>query len=144
MRLTLTTIIVSVLLVTFSYVHVTGAATDTLATIANSMAPGTWAEVPQTNINAVLGRGAVTDNQLPYANAAAWDPSRRLLEFSGNDHTGGVNDATNYMYYSEDTNQWTFVGPIPQDVSPHGYDHNTIDPATGILYLRQVGLGSDG
>src|SRR5262245_50648621 len=118
-----------------------GAAGDAaLGRVAASMRPGTWARVPQTNIDAVLGRGAHAANQLPYANAAAWDPVRQVLRFVGADHD---DDATHSMSYSAATNSWTFEGSLPLAFS-HGYDHVTLDPRTGVLYFRDFGIGSDG
>ena len=119
----------------FGALH-SGYANTPLDDLAASMTPGTWAQLPQTNINAVLGQGSISGNQLPFAMTAAWDPSRQILHFVGNDHN---DSATHYIYYTAATNSWTFAGNLPMPAS-HGYDHLSLDPNTGILYFRQYGL----
>jgi hypothetical protein len=104
------------------------------------MPAGTWAQLPQTNIDTALGRGGVSGNQLHFALAMAWDPIRLKLHYTGSDHNDGV---TNYMTYDATTNSWSFLGSIPLTPS-HGYDHNTIDPNTGILYVREYGIALGG
>jgi chitodextrinase len=107
-----------------------------LGTVASQMTPGSWASLGTNNINAVLGQGATAGNQLPYAFSGAWDPGRLVLHFTGADHY----NTPNYMTYDARSNSWTFLGRTPLAVS-HGYDHNSVDPLTGTLYVRQFGLG---
>jgi len=50
-----------------------------LASLAASMAPGTWAQLAQPNINAILGRGDREAHMIPYSFTAPWDPIRLKL-----------------------------------------------------------------
>jgi hypothetical protein len=106
-----------------------------LRDVANAMQPGTWAAVPQTNINSVLAQGPTTGHQLPFAMSASWDPTLLKLHFVGTDHGTNV---TSYMGYDAQANSWTFFGDTPMTPS-HGYDHTSIDPRTGTLYTREYG-----
>src|SRR5262245_48016587 len=132
--------VVVTLFFTFRLDRIKAQSGTALGNLAGSMQPGTWAQLPQTNINAALGRGGVVGNQLPYAVAMAWDPVRQKLTFAGADHG---ESAVNYMSYDAAGNSWTFGGGTPLTLS-HGYDHNTLDPNTGILYVREFGIATGG
>jgi len=112
-----------------------GETSTALGRLAASMPPGTWAELSTLNIAAVLARGNSGGSVLPYSMSAAWDGARRQLHFTGADHGWGVN---NHVTYDAPSNRWMDQGATPTSVS-HGYDHTTIDPATGTLYLREYG-----
>src|SRR5262245_14165116 len=111
----------------------------TLGNIAASMQPGTWAQVAQTNINAILGVGPSTGNKLPFASSAAWDSSRLKLHYVGNDH----GEPSSYIVYDATTNSWTNTGTIPVH-SGHGYDHLSLNPNSGSLYVREYGISPGG
>jgi len=112
---------------------------DDLADLAAQMAPGTWAELPQTNISDVLGQGMHEGNVAPYALRGIWDAAGGTLYFVGGDHG---EPALKLFSYETATNTWHDLGVTP--VAGHGYDHLTIDPSSRVLYHRQYGIGSDG
>lgn len=57
-----------------------------------------------------------------------WDPVKREVRFVGQGH----NEAEKMIVYSESDNSWKGIsGPNSGGIG-HGYDHNAINPATGI------------
>src|SRR5262249_30847052 len=117
--------------------------TSTLATLAASMAAGTWAMVPAGNQNAVLGVGPTSGSMIHYSNKAAWNPVSKKIEYLGEDHNYG---SVRYVQYDEASNQFVLVtndagfGSFTQ----HGYDHTVVNPYTGDLYHRLIGNGGVG
>ncbi len=121
-----------------------------LGDLANQMAPGTWAELPTLGMNqghffeTVLAGKAVTQ----WSHKAAWDPNTEQFFFVGSPHY----NPGKFVIYSAITNTWR-EGPLPESCMAedpqtsstacisHGYDHSTMDPASGSYYYRQYNFG---
>jgi len=111
-----------------------------LGDLASTLSPGQWA-VLNTNGDSsgysasLLSTG--TDNIFNYANKGTWDPSARKVRFVGQGHY----EQQKYVTYTEATNSWVLEPKPSWDCSPscigHGYQHNTINPATGDFYYHQ-------
>lgn len=76
---------------------------------------------------------------LQYMSSAVYDPINKQVRLAGKRSSNGA--PYRYLIYREDTNTWSIVGnPVwaggNVNQNGHGYDHNTIDPATGINYFR--------
>ena len=80
-------------------------------------------------------------NFIMWGNSLYWDPIRRQAGFIGKRNSNEF--SYHWLVYDEVTNQWSNTrevwpeGQINQ--SGHGYDHNTCDPATGLIYHRPYG-----
>jgi len=99
-----------------------------LSDLANQMAPGTWASLNTTGFDNNLLKTGSTDYVLNYGNSAVWDPINKEVRYMGKGHQ----ESTRMIIYSESTNSWK-KGPTTES-APHGYDHNAIDPSTGVQY----------
>jgi len=99
-----------------------------LSDLANQMAVGTWAPLSTTGFDNNLLKTGSTDYVLNYGNSAVWDPINKEVRYMGKGHQ----ESTRMIIYSESTNSWA-RGPTTVS-SPHGYDHNAINPATGAQY----------
>lgn len=104
-----------------------------LSDLAAGMSPGTWAELTQTNMVPILGQGPSQQNVLPYAHSMIWDPVSVQLHFIGGDHT----TIARYITYSLGLNSWTDHGQVA--FGSHEFNHLSIDPTTGTLYLQEYG-----
>jgi hypothetical protein len=76
------------------------------------------------------------DNILNFSAKGLWNPATREIHFIGKGH---MREAK-HIVYSEATNRWA-LEPLPawaggQYGLGHGYEHTTIDPATGRIYAR--------
>src|SRR5262249_38329961 len=117
----------------------------TVASIATSMQPGTWAEVPQNSSIAALWCVATEDcaphsgNRLGDSIAGAWDSTRLRLNVNGADH----GEQGHYIYYDTVTNNWTDTCPDLGDGSPCTGDGQ---PVNQLLTFSVAGLsvGSGG
>jgi hypothetical protein len=110
--------------------------------LAAQMQPGTWAELDTNNF--FVGEKNIFEpdgpgNILEYANNAAWDPVSRQLVMLGSAHHGDF--YPKFVKYSEDTNTWTSPS-YPGFVVVHAYDHQALDPTTGIYYHRAPGAST--
>jgi hypothetical protein len=81
------------------------------------------------------------DNILNFADKGLWNPATREMHFIGKGH---MREAK-HIVYSEATNRWS-QEPLPswaggQYGLGHGYEHSTIDPATGRIYARTFNTG---
>jgi chitodextrinase len=106
-----------------------------LATLANSMAPGTWAQLNAANQDAVLGVGNVSGTMIHFCNSMPWNPHSKVIEIVGMDHNWGMQ---RHVRYDERSNSFVVVAAddgLGTQVQ-HGYDHNTVNPFTGDLYHR--------
>jgi len=109
-----------------------GAATaSTLSTAAAALSPGQFAVITPSNS---------TGDNYPnvYADSASWDPVNHKLYYVGQGDDNNV--GYHFIIYDEATNAFS-EGPALPGFSPrtctlymHGYDLNTIDPATGNFY----------
>ncbi len=123
-----------VLLLTHGVLAADGSA---LATLAASIAPGTWAELKTSGFTRALlevPHRVQVYNILEYQNSGVWDPTSRQVLFVGGPHE----NQGRFITYDEATNTWR----QEPDPSPsyllynHTYDHNTINESTGELYFR--------
>ena len=106
-----------------------------LATLANSMAPGTWAQLNPSNQDATLGVGNVSGTMIHFCNTMPWNPFTKVIEIVGMDHNWGMQ---RHVRYDEASNSFILVAAddgLGSQVQ-HGYDHNTVNPFTGDLYHR--------
>lgn len=108
-----------------------------LASLAGSMAPGTWAELKTSGLTPALLQvptHVMVYNILEYQNSGVWDPTSHQVLFVGGPHE----NQGRFITYDEATNAWRQEpDPTPSYLLyNHTYDHNTINPATGELYFR--------
>lgn len=112
--------------------YAVGSHASALGELAAKMAPGDWAELKTTGYSTSLITTG-TDNILNYSNSAVWDPVKKEVRFVGQGH----NEAEKMIIYTEEDNTWkNQSGPNTSGIG-HGYDHNALDPATGISYYRK-------
>jgi len=106
-----------------------------LSDLAESMAPGTWAELNTTNFtaNGAYGGGAPSTNGTDYivnfGDDAVWDTAANELLFLGAGHGG----PRGFMKYSAATNAWSKMQIPPFHIS-HTYQNNALDQENRILY----------
>lgn len=112
-------------------------AQNNLATLANSMSAGSWAELPTTNMNILLKSSGRTT----YSVSGSWDPGRLKMHFIGRDHTDDISGAY-HITYEAGTNAWTLGTDFPGGFT-HGFDHNAVDTTSGMLYAREYGYETD-
>jgi hypothetical protein len=123
----------------FIYVFIISLPVDSKATvlgdIAASMKAGEWRKLPTPdNASDISGSGSIT----PYADTWVWNPITKQGLFIGSCH----NCRRVFAIYDDATHSWTRKdlsgSGIPTgSVTSHGYDHNTINPATGTFYWRE-------
>lgn len=73
---------------------------------------------------------------LQYMSSVVYDPINKQMRWIGRRSSTGF--SYRFPIYDEVANTWSLHAPFPGADVPngHGYDHNTIDPATGIHYFR--------
>src|SRR5262245_54945725 len=110
---------------------VKASAQSALAKAAAALSPGQFTVLTPSNS---------TTNNYPnvYADSASWDPINKKSYFLGQGDDTHV--GYNFIIYDDATNSFS-EGPNLPGFSPstctvfmHGYDLNTIDPATGNFY----------
>ncbi|MCA9472997.1 MAG: hypothetical protein MRJ96_10845 [Nitrospirales bacterium] len=114
-----------------------------LSDVANSMAPGTWAELKSEGFTQdyVLYPGERQDPSVNYLGEVTWDPTSRKILFIGSGHLVPAI----MHFYSESTNTWTRdlkIYGVKKGLS-HGYNHNSISPQhriMGFLYAAASSL----
>lgn len=106
-----------------------------LGMLADSMEKGTFALLETEGLTNDFLRVSGAATVLQYAGSAAWDKNAGKLYFHGAGHYA----PRKFIIYSVETNSWA-EGPPEADVY-HGYDHNAVDPKTGILYKAGGGGG---
>jgi len=106
-----------------------------LGNLADSMAPGTWAQLNVPNQNALLGVGSVSETMIHFANTMPWNPISKAIEIIGEDHGYG---SLRHVRYDERTNTFILVANDSGfgNGLDHGYDQTTLNPNTGDLYRR--------
>jgi hypothetical protein len=115
------------------------APSTTLATMAASLGAGQsrfFGTVPAALLN-IDGNGF---SLLQYASSGVYDPIRKEAGFIGKRSSNGA--PYRWLLYDEVNNTWSItsraVHPSMQsNQNGHGYDHHTIDPVTGIHYVKQ-------
>ena len=130
---------------------------SSLATLAASMNPGTFAEM--TNASMVgwdNGKilyakspdpdkpcGASGDYLTQYQDKAWWNPVSKSLGFIGASH--GYCGRADFVNYKDAGNAWSYGAWLPDvcqhstathECFRHGYGHNSVDPTTGTAYYR--------
>jgi hypothetical protein len=103
-----------------------------LSDLASSMQKGTFAKFETNGLTYDFLR-AETHNILEYACSAAWDKNARKLYFQGAGHYS----PKKFIVYSEASNTWVEKSPCADGY--HAYDHNSVDPSTGIVYHASGG-----
>src|SRR5947208_4892916 len=123
-------------------VHSTSAASTTLANVAASMQPGTWAQLNTNNINPTLIANGASGIIFGYAEYIKWDSVGQRLYYMGSDHnsTSGTIYAE-HVQYDATTNacsrlpEQSWAAQSPRSAK-HGYDHGAIDPVHRDLSFR--------
>jgi len=124
------------------------AQTSALGTLANSMQPGQWTELPTAGmVAAFTGTGGSTGSINPYGMSLVRDPVGKAIYYLGSDHGGNYTPASGplstyrFVKYSDATNAWTIM-PNPPHVlidqngysDAHGYHLTALDPVRRELY----------
>jgi chitodextrinase len=109
-----------------------------LASLATNLKVGQWAELTGGGFSGSYLETAPGASILHYADKGVWDPVRRKFYFMGAPHA----KPDKFIIYNEASATWT-TGPSPCQFASssscyvtHGYEHLTINPATGELYYR--------
>ncbi len=121
-----------------------------LGTTAAGMQPGEWRVLNRGGDSSGYSHsllesctgGDCGDTILNYAAKGMWNPNTREIHFMGQGHGGRL---FKHISYSESSNRWSLEAKPYWDCSPgptcysmvHGYEHSTIDPATGNVYARR-------
>ena len=136
-------IAVSALALAFFHTHSLSASTTPLADLANSLQPGTWAELATNNIAPTLAfTGGASGNTFGFTENGVWDPLSRQFLYIGGDHAPTMPDTCpRFVSYHESTNTWQMLPepawfPCTPGTAMHGYDHTAIDPIHRNLYHR--------
>lgn len=116
-------------------------ATSVMGKLAQSMAPGSWAQVSAGNQNPALGVGSQSGTMIHYCNTMPWNPAARAIEVLAMDHNYG---RLRYVRYVESSNQFALMADDVGlgSMTQHGYDHVDVNPNTGDLYYRQYSVNS--
>jgi len=129
------------LLLAFVCLAVTAQAQSSLATLANSMQPGTWAPLTTIGMNATLNSVGSSGSKLSYEDALVYEPTSRRFFFMGSDH----NDPQTFLQFDVASNTWSrlprasFMTTTSEYLmgTQHGYDHGATRP--GFYFKRQNG-----
>jgi hypothetical protein len=114
-----------------------------LSLLAASLSAGGWAELTAVSgFSSALFPGG-SSNTADYMNKGAYDPGNRQIRWIGQAHLS----RQDWYRYDEATNSFAVLPDPPWDTGGsgvpsyqgHGYQHNTIDPATGDDYYRMTG-----
>lgn len=77
-------------------------------------------------------------NFIMWASSGVWDPVRHEVRFVGKRYSTFPN---HFLVYAENSDSWSNNRALPGALTGngfgHGYDHNTVDPATGTHYFRE-------
>lgn len=109
-----------------------------LAQTAASLAPGQSRKVPTSLTGSTLVYGSENADFIMWGSSGYYDPTRKEVGFIGK--RDGPNQY-HWLVYDEMANTWSNTRPVwdTKAYYGHGYDHNTIDPATGTVYFRVYG-----
>lgn len=111
---------------------------NSLAKLAGWMRQESWAVLETSGLEngKFLETASPGKSVLQWADKATWDPKTRQFRFLGSPHY----EPFKHIIYAEADNAWR-AGPLPfpPDTLVHGYEHNTIDAATGESYFREYG-----
>ncbi|MCS6944603.1 MAG: hypothetical protein RMK97_04195 [Sutterellaceae bacterium] len=123
---------------------------STLESMAAAMQPGEWRVLNRGGDASGYGYDLLVscfgsdcgDNILNYAAKGLWNPNTREIHFIGQGHGTRL---LKHISYSAASNRWALEAKPYWDCSTspncwgivHGYEHSTIDPATGTIYARK-------
>lgn len=126
-----------------------------LATLANSMQPGTWAELQTTGmLTAFTGTAGSSGIINPYGMTMVRDSQTGCSYYFGSDHGGNYsalwpNSSGRFVRYCESTNTWTILPKPPwythdanEYTDAHGYHLIAINVAGRELYRMPYGRDS--
>ena len=113
---------------------------STLSNVANSMQPGTWAQLNTNGFNTnylLYPNGPNTNITTQFFGEGTWDPTSKKVLFLGAGHY----NYSQLHVYSDSTNTWTRGKNVPNAPTGfgHGYNHNAIDingRVLGFIYVK--------
>ena len=117
-----------------------------LSDLAAQMQPGQWRQL----VTIGFGQGAMLQANdfgasiLEYTDEAVRNPFTKKIYVIGCAREGDYDCATTgspsagWVEYDEPTNTWKRMPSTSIDTAFHGYNHATIDPATGFYYYWQM------
>src|SRR5262245_33418699 len=105
----------------------------TLGELAAAMSPGTWAKLDVGNQDPVLGVGSISGTMLHYCNSMPWNPLSKAIEIVGADHNY---PQLRHVRFDATSSQFVLVADNAGVGPGHGYDHVTLNPNNGDLYVR--------
>jgi hypothetical protein len=117
-----------------------------LQELAAGLSAGEWAELTGvTGFVSSLFPGG-TSNTADYMDKGVYDPVNKQIRWIGQAHES----RQDWYQYDEATNAFTVLADPPWDTGGsgfpgylgHGYQHNTVDPATGDQFYRMTGGGT--
>lgn len=106
-----------------------------LAAAATGIAPASYCQIGMGGLRwgLVHAPPIAAESHLEYGSTGVYDARRKRVRYFGGPHTGLMQ----CLEYDEASNEW-YHCDNPRGVwDGHGYDHNTIDPATGDHYIRR-------
>jgi len=131
---------------------------NSIAGLAASMRPGTWAQLETVGLPAVMIPPIGSGSILEYTDRIVWDPLHTRMVVMGGAHTGNTNYSIEWQddqwgWYDAGTNTWVGQSPskatctasstadgcnngLPQFRISHSYEHMTVDTSTGDIYYR--------
>jgi hypothetical protein len=115
----------------------TSAASDgtAIGNLAESMQPGTWAELVTNNMDAAI---SMNDSIFEFSNNLVWDPASKRAYFLGSSDPQG--SGGRHVQYDAVTNTWSVLTHpfwYPTNVQ-HGYQHGVVVPSLRKYYHRQA------
>jgi hypothetical protein len=111
--------------------------TSALSVLAQSMAPGSWAQLAVGGQSAAIGsQGGSSGSLIHFSNSMPWNSFNQSIEILASDHLGSSPGMT-HVRYSEAANRFNVVQGAPAVPGiGHGYDHTSVNPHTGDVYHR--------
>lgn len=124
------------------YTPVIAGNNSVLEVAAAALASGTWGTITTTN-SFNPDPYSLGDTMFSYVGRAVYDGTQKVIQFFGGAHgsAGGVHQ---YLAtYDLASNAWASPVDVPDGNSSyeHSYYNQTVDPTTGIVYMRS-GFGS--
>ncbi len=110
-----------------------GAGNSALRAASDALAEGASCTLSTQGLtwNLIVATEVPNEHVLEYGSQAIYDAVRKKVRYLGGPHSGRMK----CLEYDEATNQWSEC-PLPDGVTyGHGWDHNTVDPATGDHYI---------
>lgn len=121
---------IALCLIFLSILFCTAASGSVLGDAAAALGEKSWVRMPANSSLSAINFPA---NFTAYADGAVWDPVRKQVRWVGSGGTCCTDGRFYMLTYDEATDRWTNP-TTPFQASGHGYDGNTINPATGMNY----------